>query len=122
MVEQDVYCTQFVNLQIFTFVQVETKLPIYFPLFPSMTKSSIFTNSLTSLWRLVSEERIEFHFVNTLKTLRILVSYSNLRVLGFLDHSRSTGLPGMKQMTKPNNSTCIIRSLSSYNYTFPSGK
>ena len=32
---------QFDNLQIFTFVQVEKKLPIYFPLFPRMIKSSI---------------------------------------------------------------------------------
>ena len=60
MEEQGVYCAQFVNLQIFTFVQVEKKLLIYFPLFPSMITSSIFTNGLTSLWRLVSEELIEF--------------------------------------------------------------
>ena len=62
MEEQDVYCGQFVNLQIFTFVRVEQELPIYFPLFPSRIKSSIhvFTNGLTSLWRLVSEELIEF--------------------------------------------------------------
>ena len=39
--KQDVYGAQFVNLQIFTFVRVEKKLPIYFPLFPSMIKSSI---------------------------------------------------------------------------------
>ena len=32
---------QFDNLQIFTFVQVEKNLQIYFPLFPSMIKSSI---------------------------------------------------------------------------------
>ena len=60
MEKQDVYCAQFVNLKIFTFVLVEKKLPIYFPLCPSMIKSSIFTNGLTSPWRLVSEKRIEF--------------------------------------------------------------
>ena len=45
--KQDVYDAQFVNLQIFTFAQVEKKLPIYFSLFPSMIKSSIYTNGLT---------------------------------------------------------------------------
>ena len=45
--KQDVYDAQFVNLQIFTFVQVEKKLPISFSLFPSMIKSSIYTNGLT---------------------------------------------------------------------------
>ena len=63
MEEQAVYCAQFDNLKIFTFVQVEKKnkkLPIYFSLFPSVTKSNIFANGLTSLWRLVSEKRIEF--------------------------------------------------------------
>ena len=45
--KEDVYDAQFVNLQIFTFVQVEKKLPIYFSLFPSMIKSSIYTNGLT---------------------------------------------------------------------------
>ena len=45
--KQDVYDAQFVNLQIFTFVQVEKKLPIYFSLFPSTIKSSIYTNGLT---------------------------------------------------------------------------
>ena len=49
MEEQDVYCAQFVVLKIFTFVLVEKKLPIYFSSFPSMIKSSIFTNGLTSL-------------------------------------------------------------------------
>ena len=38
--KQDVYDAQFVNLQIFTFVQVEKKLSIYFSLFSSMIKSS----------------------------------------------------------------------------------
>ena len=60
MEEQDVYCAQFVNLKIFTFVLAGKKLPIYFSLFPSMIKSNIFTNGLTSLWRLVSEKLIEF--------------------------------------------------------------
>ena len=41
-----VYDAQFVNLQIFTFVQVEKKLPIYFSLFPSMIRSSIYENGL----------------------------------------------------------------------------
>ena len=45
--KHDVYGAQFVNLQIFTFLQVEKKLPIYFSLFPSMIKSSIYTNGLT---------------------------------------------------------------------------
>ena len=58
MEEQDVYCAQFVNLKIFTFVLVEKKLPIYFPLFPSMIKCSIFTNGFISLWRLVLEKLI----------------------------------------------------------------
>ena len=58
MEEQDVYCVQFVNLKIFTCVQVEKKLPIYFPLFPSMINSIIFSNSLNSLWCLVSFHRI----------------------------------------------------------------
>ena len=112
MEEQDVYCAQFVNLKIFTFVLVEKKLPIYFPLFPSMIKSSIFTNSLTSLWRLVSEKAHRIWDVKSatsrlsvckyFKTLCVRVSYSNLRVLGLMGHLRSTGLPGMKQMTKPN--------------------
>ena len=60
MEEQDVYCVQFANLKIFTFVQVEKKLPIYFPLFTSMINSIIFSNGLNSLWRLVSEKLIEF--------------------------------------------------------------
>ena len=60
MEEQDAYCVQFVNLKIFTFVQVEKKLPIYFPLFPSMINSIIFSNGLSSLWRIVSEKLIEF--------------------------------------------------------------
>ena len=48
MIEKEDVCdAQFVNLQIFTFVQVEKKLPIYFSLFPSMIKSSIYTNGLT---------------------------------------------------------------------------
>ena len=47
MIEKwDVYDAQFVNLQIFTFVQVEKKLPIYFSLFPSMIRSSIYENGL----------------------------------------------------------------------------
>ena len=47
--KQAVYGARFVNnyLQIFMLVQVEEKLPIYFPLFPSMIKSSIYTNGLT---------------------------------------------------------------------------
>ena len=48
MEEEDVYCAQFVNLKIFSFVQVEKKLPIYFPSFQS------------SLRRVVSEKRMEF--------------------------------------------------------------
>ena len=133
MEEQDVYCVQFVNLKIFTFVsQAEKKLPIYFPLFPSMINSIIFSNGLNSLWRLVSEKLIEFgtlswllhvfHFVNTLKTLCVLANYSNLRVLGIMDHLRSTGLPGVKQMTKPKKIYLPNSQLSSYNYAFPSGK
>ena len=43
----DVSGAQFVNLQIFTFAQVEKKLPIYFSFFPSMIKSSIYTNGFT---------------------------------------------------------------------------
>ena len=99
-------------MKIFTFVLVEKKLPIYFPLFPSMIKSRIFTNSLTSLWRLVSEKAHRIWDVKSatsrlsvykcFKTLCVLVSYSNLHVLGLMGHLRSTGLPGMKQMTKPS--------------------
>ena len=106
MEEQDVYCAQFVNLRIFTFVLVDKKLPIYFPLFPSMIKSSIFTNGLTSLWRLVSEKAHRIWDVKPatsrlsvykyFETLRVLVSYSNVRVLGLVGHLRSTGLPGTK--------------------------
>ena len=58
--EQDFYCVQFVNLKIFTFVQVEKQLLIYFRLFPSMINSIIFSNGLNSLWRLVSEKLVEF--------------------------------------------------------------
>ena len=45
--KQDVYGARFVKLQIFMFVQVKEKLPIYFCLFPNMIKSSIYTNGLT---------------------------------------------------------------------------
>ena len=60
MEEHDVYCAQFVNVKIFTFVLAEKKLPIYFSLFPSMIKSNIFTDGITSLRRLVSGKLIEF--------------------------------------------------------------
>ena len=45
--KQDIYGGRFVNLQIFTFVQVDRKLPIYFSLFSSTIKSSLYTNGLT---------------------------------------------------------------------------
>ena len=44
---EEVSGAQFLNLQIFTSAQVEKKLAIYFSFFPSMVKSSIYTNRLT---------------------------------------------------------------------------
>ena len=132
MEEQDVYCAQFVNLKIFTFVQIEKKLLIYFPLFPSVIKSSIFTNGLTSLWRLVSEKA---HRIWDLKSATLRLSFYKyfenpsrsrklfkLPRLGTYGPLAKHGITRNETDDKAKKSTCIIRSLSSCNHAFPSGK
>ena len=82
MEEQDVYCVQFVNLKIFTFDQVEKKLPIYFPLFPSMIASSI--RKVHRIWDVkLATSRVSFckYFENPLRS-RKLFKLAHLGICG----------------------------------------
>ena len=69
--EQYVYSAQRVNMKIFKFVRLVKKLPICFPLFLSMIKSTIYTNDLFQ-FQPCSLDEIQRIWSVKLPTLRLL--------------------------------------------------